>query len=611
MDQPLQALTRVFATLRLATIRRTAVSGILSTLATIWRLAIPYFRSSDDRWAGRVLLAAVVAIELAIVAINVLLNKWNATFYNALQDRNWDAFVYQLAYFCVLAAIFIVLAVYQLYLNQWLQIRWRNWMTRHYLDRWLNSANHYRMQLLGDAADNPDQRIAEDIKQFIDAGNTSVGILPLGLGLLNSVVTLGSFAVILWNLSASAPLHIFGTTLNIPGYLFWAALLYAIIGTLLTHLIGRALIALSFMQQRYEADFRFNLVRTRENSEQVALLHGEEAESERHQLRFASIVRNWRLIMTKQKQLTFLTAGYTQVSSVFPFIVVSPAYFAGAVQLGGLMQTASAFASVQGALSYFVTAYRYLAEWRAVVERLAGFERSLAAAEAAAITPPVIGLAPHKAETIDIADLAIRLPNGTPLLNAHALTIATDEHVLVTGPSGSGKTTLFRALAGIWPFGSGTIELPKDARIMMLPQRPYFPIATLGAAVIYPAEPGSFGDAEIAEAIEAVGLPALVGRIDEEAHWNRMLSLGEQQRLGLARALLHQPDFLFLDEATASLDEPSEAALYRLLDDRLKGCTIVSIGHRATLAAFHRRRLALVRHGDVHRVEEAQLQPAQ
>ena len=583
------------------------MTGFFATISTIWRLAVPYFRS-EDRWAGRVLLGAVIAIELAIVAINVLLNQWNATFYNALQDRNWDAFVYQLAYFCVLATIFIILAVYQLYLNQWLQIRWRNWMTKHYLDRWLNNANHYRMQLLGDAADNPDQRIAEDVRQFIDAGGTSIGILPLGLGLLNSVVTLGSFAIILWNLSASAPLHIFGRTLDIPGYLFWAALLYAIIGTVLTHLIGRALIALNFLQQRYEADFRFNLVRTRENSEQIALLRGERAESDRHQMRFASIVQNWRLIMNKQKQLTFLTAGYSQISSVFPFIVVSPAYFAGAVQLGGLMQTASAFGSVQGALSYFVTAYRYLAEWRAVIERLAGFDRALIAAEASATRPPVITLAPQEADAIHMSDLAVRLPNGTPLVTAKDITITTNEHVLVTGPSGSGKSTLFRAIAGAWPFGDGTVNVPKNAKVMMLPQRPYFPIATLGSAVIYPAEPGSFSHEQVAEVVSAVGLPKLLERIDEEAHWNRMLSLGEQQRLGIARALLHAPDFLFLDEATASLDEPSEAALYKLLGERLANCTIVSIGHRSTLAAFHKRRLTLAPDAGGHRVQEAALE---
>lgn len=571
-----------------------------ATLAVIWRLAVPYFRS-EDRWAGRILLGAVIGIELSIVAITVLINQWNNAFYNALQERNWDAFVYQLSYFCVLAAMFIVLAVYQLYLNQWLQIRWRRWMTAAYLDHWLEGSNHYRMQLLGDAADNPDQRIAEDIQLFIER------TLTIGVGLLSAVVTLGSFVVILWSLSAAAPLHISGMTFDIPGYLVWAALIYAVVGTLFTHLIGRALIPLNFLQQRYEADFRFNLVRVRENSEQIALLDGEPAERGRLLTRFGSIIANWHLLMSRQKRLTFFTASYSQISVVFPFIMVSPAYFSGAMQLGGLMQTASAFSSVQGALSFFITVYRQMAEWRAVIERLAGFNSAVAAAHAAAVTPPVIVLAPQETNAIHISDLAVRLPNGAPLVTAKDITIATNEHVLVTGPSGSGKSTLFRAIAGAWPFGDGTVEVPKNAKVMMLPQRPYFPIATLGSAVIYPAEPGSFSNERIVETIAAVGLPKLVERIDDEAHWNRMLSLGEQQRLGLARALLHVPDFLFLDEATASLDEPSEARLYELLKERLKNCTIVSIGHRSTLAAFHQRRLVLAPEANGHRVQEAAL----
>ena len=583
--------------------------GMFSTLAIIWRLASPYFRS-EDRWAGRVLLAAVITIELAIVGINVLLNSWNNSFYNALQDKNWDAFVYQLGYFCVLATAYIFLAVYQLYLNQWLQIRWRRWLTRTYLEKWLAGSNHYRMQLLGDAADNPDQRIAEDVKQFIDAGATGIGILPIGLSLLNATVTLASFAIILWNLSATAPLHVFGISIDIPGYLLWAALIYAILGTTFTHLIGRALIALNFQQQRYEADFRFNLVRVRESSEQIALLRGEQAERDRLLLRFANVVSNWMAIMSRQKKLTFLTAGYSQAAVVFPYIMVSPAYFAGKVQLGGLMQTANAFGQVQGALSVFVNVYRQLAEWRAVVERLSGFDHSIAVAHEAAVKPPVITVAPTDANAVSFKDLSVRLPNGVPLINATDVSIKLGERVLVSGPSGAGKSTLFRALAGVWPFGEGTISIPKNARMMMLPQRPYFPIAPLAAAVAYPAESGQFDAAKVAELIGAVGLPALVPRIEEEAHWNRMLSLGEQQRLGIARALLYAPDFLFLDEATASLDEPSEAALYQLLDQRLPQATIVSIGHRATLAAFHRRRLAFIRACDRHVVQEAALAPA-
>ena len=581
------------------------MSRLLSTLALIWRLARPYF-VSEDRWAGRILLGAVIALELLIVAINVMLNQWNNRFYNALQERNWDNFVWELLFFCALAAAFIVLAVYKLYLNQWLQIRWRRWMTRQYLDRWLANANHYRMQLLGDAADNPDQRISEDINLFIDR------TLTLTVGLLSAIVTLFSFIVILWTLSAAAPLLLFGTSFVIPGYLVWAALLYAMVGTALTHLVGWPLVGLNFRQQRFEADFRFNLVRVRENSEQIALLRGESDEREQLLNRFGRVVGNFLQIMLRTKKLTFLTASYTQVATIFPFIVISPAYFAGTIQLGGLMQTASAFTSVQTALSFFVDAYRQLAEWRAVIARLDGFDVAVESAQAAAIAKPGIEVVPHTGkDAIRIDDLVVRLPQGGTLVAADDLVIAAGERVLVTGSSGAGKSTLFRAIAGTWPFGAGTIHVPRGAKVMTLPQRPYFSIGTLAAAVTYPAEPGTFSTEVLAEVITAVGLPALAGRLTEEAHWNRMLSLGEQQRLGIARAILQAPDYLFLDEATASLDESAEAAIYRLLDERLPHTTIVSIGHRSTLSAFHGRGIALVRDGDFHRMREAGLAPAE
>jgi vitamin B12/bleomycin/antimicrobial peptide transport system ATP-binding/permease protein len=502
----------------------------------------------------------------------------------------------------VIAAIYTVLAVYQTYLNLWLQIRWRRWMTQTFLRQWLNTANHYRMQLLGDAADNPDQRIADDLQMFVQL------TIAISIGFLNSVVTLCSFVVILWTLSAAAPLHLFGLSFAIPGYLVWAALIYAVIGTSLTHLIGWRLIPLNFRQQRFEADFRFNLVRTRENSEQIAALRGEAAERERHLDRFGLVVANWIAIMQRQKQLTFFTQSYSQASVIFPYLMVSPAYFSGAMQLGGLMQTASAFNSVQNALSYFVTSYRQIAEWRAVIARLSGFEDAIEAGRAAALTPPAIEVVPRDAgAAIAIDHLDVRLPKGEPLVSARHMALCAGERVLVTGPSGAGKSTLFRAVAGIWPFGSGRVTTPSGAKVMLVPQRPYFPVATLASAVAYPAKTGTFDDARIAEALTAVGLPQLAERLAEEAHWNRMLSIGEQQRLALARALLHAPDYLLLDEATASLDEPAEAALYRLLQDRLKGTTIISIGHRSTLGAFHRRRVALVPDEARYRVEEVAL----
>jgi len=577
------------------------VKNLASTIATIWRLSIPYFRS-DDGWPGRILLAGLVAIELSLVAIHVILNQWYNRFYNTLQDHDWNAFVSAILFFCVLAAIYTVLAVYQLYLNQWLQIRWRRWMTQTYLRRWLSAANHYRMQLLGDAADNPDQRIAEDLQLFVQF------TLAIGIGLLNAVVTLCSFIVILWTLSASAPLTLFGTTFYIPGYLVWAALIYAAIGTTLTHLIGWRLIPLNFQQQRLEADFRFNLVRSRENAEQIAALGGEPAERERHLNRFGLVVANWMALIQRQKQLTFFTQSYSQASVIFPYIVVSPAYFSGAMQLGGLMQTASAFNSVQNALSYFVTAYRSIAEWRAVIQRLSGFEEAIAAGRAAAVTPPVVEVVPRDGAAAFALDrLHVRLPSGEPIVAAEHIAFSAGERILVTGPSGAGKSTLFRAVAGIWPFGSGRVTVPKGAKVMLVPQRPYFPVATLAAAVGYPAKAGTFDNARVAEALAAVGLPQLVDRLDEEAHWNRMLSLGEQQRLAIARALLHAPDYLFLDEATASLDEPAEAALYRLLQERLKGTTIISIGHRSTLGIFHRRRVELVANESSYQLREVTL----
>ena len=568
------------------------MNKIRSTLATVWRIAVPYFRS-EDRLAGRVLLAAVIGIELSLVLINVLLNQWNNRFYNALQEKNWDVFVREIGIFSLLATFYIALSVYQLYLNQWLQIRWRRWMTSTYLGEWLHGANHYRMQLRGDAADNPDQRISDDVKMFVE------GTLNIGLGLLNSIVTLASFVIILWGLSAESPLHIFGREFDIPGYLVWGALAYAIVGTALTQWIGSPLVNLDFRQQRYEADFRFNLVRVRENSEQIALLQGESAERDRLAQRFGRVVDNWYAIMQRTKRLTAFTSSYSQAAVIFPYILVAPAYFTGKIQLGGMMQTASAFGSVQTALSFFVSTYRTLAEWRAVVARLDGFEAAISnAAALATSTDSIDVISATGSDNIDLQALLVRLPNGAPLVAADSFVLRANQRTLVTGPSGAGKSTLFRAIAGIWPFGSGRIAIPAGASLMMLPQRPYFPVGSLQAAIAYPAEPNAFSSDRIGEALISVGLPQLASRLEEDAHWNRMLSLGEQQRLGIARALLHAPQYLFLDEATASLEEASEAELYRLIERKLPATTMVSIGHRSTLAAFHQRNVVLTRDGD-------------
>jgi putative ATP-binding cassette transporter len=575
------------------------VKNISATLAIVWRIAGPYFRS-EDKWAARGLLVAVIAIELALVAINVLVSQWQNRFFTAIQEYNLDRFVREIWVFLGLASVFITLAVYKLYLNQWLQIRWRQWLTRHYLGEWLDDATHYRMQLKGDAADNPDQRITEDVKNFVEQ------TLVIGLGLLSSIVTLVSFVVILWGLSDKAPLHLYGTDIVVPGFLVWCALLYAMLGTALTHWIGSPLINLNFEQQRFEADFRFNLIRVRENSEQIALLKGENAERGLLLQRFGFVIGNWYAIMSRTKRLTAFTSSYSQAAVIFPYVVVAPAYFVTkSIQLGDMMQTGSAFGSVQDALSFFVSAYRSIAEWRSIVARLDGFEMSVSSAANVAIQEPTIGVAASNGKAITLQQLLVNLPNGEPLVSVDAFTVQPAERVLVTGPSGSGKSTLFRAVAGIWPFGHGTIAIPQTARLMMLPQRPYFPIGALADAVTYPAEKGTIAPEKVADALIAVGLPRLAKRLDEEGHWNRMLSLGEQQRLGLARALLHAPDYLFLDEATASLDEPSEARLYRLLEEKLPQATIVSIGHRSTLDAFHTRKVTMVENGEIHVLGEA------
>ncbi|HXW24933.1 MAG TPA: ABC transporter ATP-binding protein/permease [Xanthobacteraceae bacterium] len=575
------------------------MSALLSTLAAIRQLAVPYFRS-DDRLMGRTLLGAVIAMMLGDVVIDVLLNQWNARFYNALQDRNWNAFTRELMIFSALAGTSIVLQVYQLYFTQWLQIRWRRFMTERYLGGWLDAANHYRMQLLGDAADNPDQRIADDVRMFVESG------LPLAIRLLRSAVAFLSFVAILWVLSDEVPLTIFGVVWPIPGYLVWAALIYAAIATVVTHLIGRALVGLNFNRQRLEADFRFNLVRVRENAEQIALLRGEAAERERLLDRFGAIIGNWLLIMSRTKRVAFFTVGAAQAAVIFPYVVVAPAYFAGHGQLGILTQTANAFENVRSALSFFMEFYRDLAEWRAVIARLSGFEAAIAAGRAAATTAPVVAVvAGEEASPLRAHALDVRLPNGAPLVHAEDFAVSCDDRVLVTGPTGSGKSTLFRAVDGIWPFGSGTVTIPRHAEVMVLPQRPYFPTGSLADAIAYPSQPGRFDAAALRDVLTAVGLPAFAERLDERAHWNRMLSLGEQQRLAVARAILHAPDYLFLDEATASLDEPSEAALYRLMQARLPHTAMVSIGHRSTLFAFHRRHLALERAGDRYQLQES------
>ena len=549
-------------------------------LRAFWQLAKPYW-ASEQRGKGLALLAAVVALTLGIVWINVLLNSWNNEFYNAIQDKKLDDFYRLLGKFTLLAFAYIVAAVYRVYLQQMLQIEWRTWLNERYLGAWLGERAYYRLQLLDKGTDNPDQRVAEDLRFFVDA------TLSLSLGLLSAVVTLVSFIAILWTLSGA--LELWGVT--IPGYMVWFALGYAVAGTWLTHLIGRPLIGLEFGQQRFEADYRFSLVRLRENAEGVALYRGEQEELANFRARFANVIGNWWAIMKKQKQLGWFTSFYGQLAIIFPFVVAAPRYFSGQIPLGGLMQTASAFGQVQGALSWFIDAYTQFASWKATVDRLTGFSAALERVRVEA--GRLDGDREEGAsESLETRNLALALPQGRPLLSPTTLQLKRGEAVLVSGPSGAGKSTLFRALAGIWPYWSGRILLPKGARLLFLPQKPYLPIGALKHAVCYPADAAARDDGEVTEALRAVGLGHLEPELARAENWAQVLSGGEQQRLAFARALLNKPDWLFLDEATASLPEDTQGALYRLLRERLPGTTVVSIGHRASLAEFHPRRLA-------------------
>ena len=566
-------------------------------LQDTWTLIRPYW-FSEDRWAGRGLLVLVIGLNLGIVYINVLLNQWNNAFYNALQDKNYTVFWNQLVRFTWLAALFIVAAVYQIYLNQMLQIRWRRWLTERYLGAWLADGAYYRMQLTATETDNPDQRIAEDLRLFVGA------TLTLGIGGMRAVVTLVAFLGILWGLSGSITVPI-GSGWTIPGYMVWAALLYAIAGTWLTNLIGRPLVRLNFDQQRYEADFRFSLVRFRENAEGVALYRGEADELRNFRERFGEVVGNWWAIMRRQKRLTWFTAGYGQAAIIFPFVVAAPRYFRGEMQLGGLMQVASAFGQVQDSLSFIISAYTDIAQWRSVVQRLVGFERALARMRADAASDGV-RQRPGTGEALALDRVDLKLPGGRPLVEGATLDFQPGDSALISGPSGVGKSTLFRAIAGIWPFGTGEISLPRDGRVLFLPQKPYLPIGTLREVVSYPTPPGGIDDTTLREALEAVGLPALTGRLGEHAHWALALSPGEQQRIAFARALVQKPAWLFLDEATSALDEESEVRLYTLLRARLPGVTVVSVGHRSTLRPFHARSLVVTPHGaGAATVEEA------
>ncbi len=562
-----------------------------------WALAQPYF-ASEDKWKARGMLAAIIALNLAMVYMAVLFNSWNKVFYNALQNKDEAVFWAQLGRFTYLAFTFIVLAVYKFYLTQLLEMRWRSWMTSYYLKRWLANQSFYKLELMRfalsrekDAAnpDNPDQRIQEDINQF-----TSYTI-SLSMGLLNSVVTLVSFVGILWGLSGNFAFTLGGTEFDIPGFMVWMAVLYSLAGSVLTHYIGRPQIKLNFNQQMLEADFRHHMVRVREYSEAIALDRGEDVERGQLDSRFQKLLANFLTLIKKRKNLVWFTSFYGQAAVVFPFLVAAPRFFSGAIQLGELMQISSAFGRVQDSLSWFVDNYPALASWRATTDRLTNFEASFQAIQAMDAQPESLVVQPSvatasQAAGLDVEGLQVQLPGGDTLIAGASFKAQAGEAILLEGPSGSGKSTLFRALAGVWPFAKGMVQRPADT--MFIPQRPYFPNGPLREALAYPSDPSLYSDEELKDALNRAHIPALAGRLNDVAAWGQTLSGGEQQRLAIARVMLKKPTWIFADEATSAMDERNEEAVYASLLEHVRsmGGSLISIAHRPSVAKHHERR---------------------
>jgi putative ATP-binding cassette transporter len=575
----------------------------------VFQIADPYFETRDrgvfrlkplpqfaasERWIAFTLLGVIILVNLAQVGISVRLNQWNREWFDSIQAKNAGEFwrlLYQI--WVPIVVVLIVSNIIEFVMVSVFKIRWRDWMTRRLTARWLDDGAHYRLQFERNV-DNPDQRIQEDVRKYTET------TYSLTVSMISQISSLVSFSVILWGLSANLPFP--SESFRIPGFLFWIALIYAAVGTIITHFIGRRLIRLNFEQERYEANFRYMLARLREFNEPVALLSGEAAERKRLSERFGQVIRNFMEIVAVQKWLSAFIQFYGSANSVIPIVITAPFYFLGNITLGVLTQTAGAFARVDAALSFFIDRYAMLADYKAVCDRLNTFEQSIDEAQKS-LAGSKIKSAPNGSNALGIPALRLALPSGQPMLDVKDLTIRAGERTLLTGPSGSGKSTLFRAIAGIWPFGDGRIDLPSDGAIMLLPQRPYIPIGTLREAVSYPATNGSFSDDAIRDALTRVHLTHLLGRLDEATNWSQVLSGGEQQRLAVARAILARPGWLFLDEATSALDEGLEAAVYKALHDALPQTTLVSIGHRSSLIAMHDRRI------DLHKREDGLFTP--
>ena len=597
-------------------------SSLLFKTRLFLALARPFW-SSEERWPARLLLAAVILLVLAQNWIAVRLSYWNRDFFDTIQRGDYAYFVHLGVAFIGFIFCTILFWLAEDYLFSSLKIRWRRWMTDRFLRDWLGDRAHYLGQLDGHQGDNPDQRISEDIRAFVFT------TLDLGKQLFAAIVALASFAIILWQLSSSGaalppppaypfpalPEHLSWLTppvivtwdlyvaftyaiASFPGHLVWICLAYSLLGMWLVGRVGRPIIGLNYEMQKLEADFRFGLVRLRENSESTALVNGERAERRSLGTHFTRIVGNFNATLLRRLHLNAFKSVYYQLSDFVPILLSAPRFFAGALTLGQLTQLTGAFKNVQSNFNFFINAYETIASWWAITERLDGFQRGIEHSRRLREAQAEIYSAGRSEDRLEVTDLALFRPDGRLLMAPFSFTVRPGDSVLITGPSGCGKSTILRSLVGLWPYERGRVLLPDPFDCMVMPQKPYLPIGTLRAALAYPREAPQFDDAICRRALALCELPALAERLDEEAHWAQVLSGGEQQRLALARVFLHRPTWLFLDEATAAIDENAELAFYHKLRAAFPGLTYVTIAHRSSLRNVHTRHFMIEHAGD-------------
>lgn len=551
-----------------------------------WKIASKYW-FSDEKGSAWLLLLSAIGLNMVLVYITVQLNLWQGNFYLVIQNYNQAGFIAAIVRYGVLALLLIVVKGYQIYFRMLLHIQWRRWLTDRYLSTWLQNKIYYRLQLTSlTFADNPDQRISEDVDLFVSI------TLRLTLDLLNDLLTVCSFLLLLWHLSGIIYLAIGKLDITIYGYLVWIALTYAGIGTYCTFRLGHPLVRLDYDQQRYEADFRFSLMRVRENAESIALYNGEKQERENCLRRFKYIADNFTKIIKVRKRLMWLTTGYSHISVIFAIVVASPRYFRGQIHLGQMFQIIDAYNHVQTGFSFIIDSFTRLAQWRAVINRLNSFIVSIDAVRIAAIDQEK-QMVQQKKGQFSISDISVFQPDGHRLVRELTFQLTHGERLMITGPSGCGKSTLLRTFAGLWPFAKGHITVPCDGKIMFVPQKSYMPIDQLRKVLLYSGIARTVADQELISTLQECRLSHLADKLAETRDWGQVLSLGEQQRIAFARILLLKPDWLFLDEATSALDEPTEQIVYERIATVLTNTAIVSVGHRNTISKYHKNRLAL------------------